>query len=73
MQGDGGKCRRWRKAHEPALIKEASAEWLLSHAPDRGDGDCGERGIDDFEEDKRTEVHVVSFPSFEAFAVSART
>jgi hypothetical protein len=41
------------------------------NAPDRKDGGGGESGIDDFENDKRSEVHVVSFPSFEAFVVSA--
>jgi hypothetical protein len=41
-------------------------------APDRDDGGDGESGVDDFENDKRSEVHVVSFPSFEAFVVSAR-
>lgn len=57
----------------PAFMKEAGAAWRSLGAPDRGYGDCGERGVDDFEDDKRCEVHVDSFPSFEAFVVSART
>jgi len=79
LNSKGSNAAGWREApemtegHEATLIKEAGTAWRSLGAPDRSDGDHGKDGVDDFEDDKRCKVHVVSFPSFEAFVVSART